>query len=184
MGKKCKNPRKAARGKADSDPLLSAVDKVLAQARPREEELVLPSTTACSHMTAEVSNNASKEEVEVLRKELKAFLGGVLKDTMSFETFAYHLYVLSVKSRIQCGKHRNMLDVVVATATTYLLQYDCSLSNNAKMHRMMVILVSIACALDRCDEKIGLIEEKKAESLSKKPVLLGEIADSFQQGCK
>jgi len=184
MGKKTKNPRKAGRGKADSNPLLRAVDKVLAKARPRKEEFVHRFQTACPHMTAEVSNSVSKAKMDALRKELKEFIGGFLTDAMSSEKCVTHLYMWSITSRTQCGKHRNMLDVVVATATTYLLQYDCSLRNDAKMNHMVLILVCIACALDQCDEKIGIVEKSKAESSSKKPALLGKIVDTFHQGCK
>lgn len=115
------------------------------------------------------------ERLDQLRNELKEYQGGrsVLVAKKNFETVVFW----SLKSRIRDGYYRNMLDLVVATATDYLLQYDCS-SENFNIHTLVKDLILVACALDECDKRYGIMEEGKRYKNA-----WAKIPDLVNQGC-
>lgn len=151
MGKKSKNPRKAKKSSKDRNPLFRAVDEILANSMPREGLPPPPAAAVCPHMEAETAN---MDRLEQLRNELKEYQGRRCSRDGNRDKVIFW----AIKSRIRDGYYRNMLDLVLATATDYLLQYDCS-STDSDIHWLIKDLILVACVLDEVDEGYGIMEE-------------------------
>lgn len=153
MGKKSKNPKKATKGKKDKNPFFRAVDDVLANAAPREG--LPPRSTTCQHMKAV----ANMECLDELRNQLKHYLGArILEDenNMGLEP----VLCWAVRGLHEYENYQNMLDVIIATAVDYLVQYNCS-PENFKSYNLVASLVMVASALDEANKCRGKTKDGK-----------------------
>ena len=159
MGKKSKNPKKA-KVKKDPNPNFRVIDKILASSSLRDGISSIPhGGDCCLHLKTEVAN---MDRLSELQAELKNWQGqrvlrSKCEDDQSIVTF------WAIKSRCQDGYYRNMLDLVIATAASYLLQYDCCSTNKSSssaIHKLTQDLIAVACALIETDEGYGMMEEE------------------------